>query len=60
MEIDERLKKYPHCPLSISTFTTFSDEGNMHFRAGHFRKALYCFDRVSKITENPQFLKFLF
>ncbi|OXA50583.1 Tetratricopeptide repeat protein 25 [Folsomia candida] len=49
MEIDERLKKYPHCPLSISTFTTFSDEGNMHFRAGHFRKALYCFDRALEL-----------
>jgi hypothetical protein len=37
------------CPIPKSTFTTFSDEGIMHFRAGKFRKALYCFDRVKFI-----------
>lgn len=39
-------------PKPKSTFTTFMDEGFIHYRSGHFRKALFCFDRVrlTKIT----------
>ena len=36
------------CPIPKSTYTTYMDEGGMHYRAGHFRKALFCFDRVRR------------
>lgn len=34
------------CPIPQSTFTSYMDEGFIHFRGGHYRKALFCYDRA--------------
>ena len=39
-------RKRRKCVVPKATFTTFMDEGVMHYRSGHYRKALFCFDRV--------------
>ncbi|CAG7687440.1 unnamed protein product [Allacma fusca] len=39
-------RKRRKCVIPKATFTTFMDEGVMHYRAGHYRKALFCFNRV--------------
>ncbi|OXA59227.1 tetratricopeptide repeat protein 25 [Folsomia candida] len=46
--------KYSECPIPKSTFTTFMDEGGMHYRAGHFRKALFCFDRALELQSTSK------
>ncbi|CAG7641536.1 unnamed protein product [Allacma fusca] len=43
------VRKRRKCIQPKSTFTTFMDEGVMHYRSGYYRKALYCFDRALEL-----------
>ncbi|ODN01080.1 Tetratricopeptide repeat protein 25 [Orchesella cincta] len=49
MEPKRRVRIEGACPIPKSTFTSYMDEGNMHFRAGHYRKSLFCYDRALDI-----------
>ena len=41
-------RKKTKCPAPKSNFMMYMDEGVMHYRVGHYQKAVCSFDQVQK------------